>query len=144
MLPHLGARTVAQSIEHVVRGHQRRTGVAPALTARNLPDQVPLAVKIALYRIVQEALTTAWRHAAGAGVAILVEGTAAGLRLEVTDDGPGFEASLVEGAEDQLGLFDMRERVESLGGEFRIESAPGQGTRVIALLPYATMENSDD
>ena len=144
MLPHLGARTVAQAIEHVVRGHQRRTGVAPALTVRNLPEQAPLAVKIALYRIVQEALTNAWRHASGATVSILVEGTSTGLRLDITDDGPGFEASLAEGMEDQLGLFGMRERAESLGGEFRIESAPSRGPRVVALLPYATMENTDD
>jgi signal transduction histidine kinase len=144
MLPHLGTLRVGQTIEHVVRGHQRRTGSSPAVTLREIPAEAPLAVKIALYRIVQEALNNAWRHAPGASLSVTVEGTADGLRLEVCDSGPGFDPARVAGAEDQLGLFGMRERVESLGGEFRIESAPGEGTRVIAELPHTAGEDPDE
>jgi signal transduction histidine kinase len=144
LLPHLGSLTVAQTIEHVVRGHQRRTGVAPRLDLRDLPERAPLAVKIALYRIVQEALNNAWRHAPGAAVSISLTGTDGGLRLEIADDGPGFDAAAMNGAEDQLGLFGMRERAESLGGEFRLTSGPGDGTRLTATLPFATAEAGDD
>jgi signal transduction histidine kinase len=143
LLPHLGSLTISQAIEHVVRGHQRRTGNLLALTLTALPDQAPLAVKIALYRIVQEALTNVWRHAPGANVSINVSGVDGGLRVEIVDDGPGFDLASANGAEDQLGLFGMRERAESLGGEFHLASVPNQGTRLTATLPFATAEESD-
>jgi signal transduction histidine kinase len=63
--------------------------------------------------------------------------------LEISDNGPGFDAALVEGAEHQLGLFGMRERAESLGGEFRVERTGQHGTTVIAVLPYAASEEND-
>jgi signal transduction histidine kinase len=135
LLPHLGGLTVAQTLDHVVRGHQRRTGSTAELTLRNLPEQAPLATKIALYRIVQEALSNASRHAAGAGVTVTVTGEDASLRVEVADAGPGFDPAAAEGSETHLGLVGMRERAESLGGQFHIESAPGRGTRAIAALP---------
>ncbi|MDQ3467488.1 MAG: sensor histidine kinase [Chloroflexota bacterium] len=135
LLPHLGGLTVAETIDHVVRGHQRRTGATVKLTLGELPEQAQLANKIALYRIIQEALGNAWRHAGGKGLAVAIERRGDALRVEVSDDGPGFEPAIVEGSADHLGLVGMRERVESLGGEFQIESAPGRGTRVIATLP---------
>ena len=66
------------------------------------------------------------------------------IRVEVADDGPGFEAGSLGRSEEHLGLLGMRERVESLGGEFRIETAPGLGTRVIALLPVQVSGVGDD
>ena len=135
LLPHLGALTVAETLDHVVRAHQRRTGLAVELSLRDLPAQAPLATKIALYRIVQEALTNAWRHADGAAPTVAVTGADDKLLVEVADPGPGFDPSVANGSETHLGLVSMRERAESLGGQFRIESARGRGTRAIATLP---------
>jgi signal transduction histidine kinase len=135
LLPHLGALTVAETLEHVVRAHQRRTGLAAGLSRRDLPAQAPLATKIALYRIVQEALTNAWRHADGAAPTVTVTGSDDKIWVEIADPGPGFDPSVVNGSETNLGLVSMRERAESLGGQFHIESAPGQGTRAVATLP---------
>ena len=135
LLPHLGALTVDQTLEHVVRGHQRRTGLAAEIVQRDLPAQAPLATKIALYRIVQEALNNAWRHADGAAPTVTVTGSDGRLLIEVADPGPGFDPAVAEGSETHLGLVSMRERAESLGGQFRIDSAPGRGTRAIATLP---------
>ena len=129
LLPHLGGLTVAQTLDHVVRGHQRRTGGAPALTLRDVPEQAPLATKIALYRIVQEALANASRHAGGAEVTVTATGADDEIVVEIADTGPGFDPTASEGSETHLGLVGMRERAESLGGQFRIESAPGHGTR---------------
>lgn len=143
LLPHLGGLTVAQTLDHVVRGHQRRTGVAPNLVPRALPEQAPLATKIALYRIVQEALGNASRHAAGAEVTVTVTGDGDHLLVEVADAGAGFDPAAAEGSETHLGLVGMRERAESLGGQFRIESAPGRGTRAIATLPLTTVGGGD-
>src|SRR5919112_2590117 len=135
LLPHLGALTVAQTLEHVVRGHQRRTGLAAEIVEHELPVQAPLATKIALYRIVQEALNNAWRHAEGAVPTVTVTGSDDKLVIEVTDPGPGFDPAVVQGSEAHLGLVSMRERAESLGGQFRIDTAPGKGTRAITTLP---------
>jgi signal transduction histidine kinase len=138
LLPHLGTLTVAQTLEHVVRGHQRRTGLGVEIVQRDLPAQAPLATKIALYRIIQEALNNAWRHADGAVPTVTVTGSDSRLIIEVADPGPGFDPAVAEGSETHLGLVSMRERAESLGGQFRIDSAPGRGTRAIATLPLGS------
>ena len=143
LLPHIGELTVAQTVEHVVRGHQRRTGLAADITLRDLPEQAPLATKIALYRIIQEALNNAWRHADGAVPTVTVAGSGDQLLIEVADPGPGFDPAVAQGSETHLGLTSMRERAESLGGEFRIDSAPGRGTRAIATLPLGKMGGPD-
>jgi signal transduction histidine kinase len=136
-LPHLVGLSVGETIDHVVRGHRRRAGCAPEVVLRDVPAEAPLATKIALYRIVQEALANAWRHAGSAGLRLLVAGERGRLRIEVSDAGPGFDASAIGEGGERLGLLGMRERVESLGGEFAVESAPGAGARVVAALPLA-------
>jgi signal transduction histidine kinase len=143
LLPHLGALTVDQTLEHVVRNHQRRTGLAAEIVQRDLPAQAPLATKIALYRIIQEALNNAWRHADGAAPTVTVSGSDGRLLIEVADRGPGFDPSLAEGSETHLGLVSMRERAESLGGKFHIDSAPGRGTRAVATLPSGNTGGPD-
>src|SRR5215213_6117594 len=143
ILPHLGTLTVSQTLEHVVRGHQRRTGLVARIVQRDPPEQAPLATKIALYRIVQEALNNAWRHAEGAVPTVTVTGSDDRLVIEVADRGPGFDPAVAQGSETHLGLVSMRERAESLGGQFRIDSAPGRGTRAIATLPLGTSGGAD-
>lgn len=142
LLPQLATLTVAQTLDHVIRGHQRRTGEQVNLTRTELPEQASLPTKIALYRIVQEALNNAWRHATGSTPTVIVTRAGDQLQVEVTDTGPGFVTSDGEESETHLGLVGMRERAESLGGQFRVESAPGDGTRVIATLPLETMETT--
>lgn len=143
LLPQLGALTLGDTIDRVVRGHQRRTGTVVAVTRGTLPDTAPLATKIALYRIVQEALNNAWRHAAGAPPSLAVTWDAGLLHIEIADDGPGFTPSLADSEEPHLGLIGMRERAESLGGRFCVESAPGDGTRLRVKLPLAAAGVTD-
>jgi signal transduction histidine kinase len=138
LLPQLGALSVAGAVEHVVRGHRRKNGATADVVMHDLPEQAPLATKIALYRIIQEALSNAGRHAAGARVTVDVSGIDGHLRIEVADDGPGFDPTTENGREERLGLVGMRERVESLGGTLEIDSAIGHGTRVVANLPLAS------
>jgi signal transduction histidine kinase len=144
LLPHLGTLTVGQTLDHVIRGHQRRTGSAVNVTKDNVPQQAALSTKIALYRIVQEALTNGWRHAGGAELTVALSRTDDLLHLEVADAGPGFDPSAGSGSGSHLGLIGMRERAESLGGQFRVESSPGNGTRVIATLPIEAAGGHDD
>lgn len=83
----------------------------------------------ALYRVAQEALTNARRHAGADLVRITVRFEAPGpASVEVADNGRGFPAGTAEGG----GLRGMRERLTALGGEIHIDSSPGRGTRVVA------------
>jgi signal transduction histidine kinase len=92
--------------------------------------ELPLLVKQELYRIAQEALHNTVKHARAREVEIRLSQTSEAVRLEMRDDGVGFDpAGTFPG---HLGLQSMRERVASLGGTFEIESAPGQGTTLRA------------
>jgi signal transduction histidine kinase len=93
---------------------------------------------------VQEALNNVWRHANGANAVVTIGGSNGNLLVEVTDTGAGFDPEQSPRSDDHLGLVGMRERAESLGGEFRVESAPARGTRVKATLPLEPAGGDDD
>jgi signal transduction histidine kinase len=139
-VPQLSNMTPAEILRRVVRVHEQRTGTKVALSCEALPDEAPLPVKIALYRLVQEALNNAYRHAQGVGQQVRVSGTGHELQIQVADQGPGFDGMSADDEEKHLGLVGMRERVESLGGHFWIESQPGQGTTVNARLSLQAVE----
>ena len=95
-------------------------------------------IETALFRVVQEALSNARAHAgAGAAVHIGLAETDEGYRLAITDNGAGFDPRNQPAARagSGLGLAYMRERIERLGGQLTIASAPGQGTQLVAELP---------
>ncbi|HYP61957.1 MAG TPA: sensor histidine kinase [Thermomicrobiales bacterium] len=142
-LPQLGNLTIAETVEHAVRAHRRRTGSQVAVAVGDLPARADVAVKIAIYRVIQEGLANAWRHAGGVGQAVRVERTGPSLLIEVSDQGPGFDAGIVPAGE-HLGLVGMRERVTSLGGDFSVTSGNGTGTRVRAVLPFAAEDEQGE
>jgi PAS domain S-box-containing protein len=114
---------------------QARHELAVHLTLCDEPD-APLEVKEAVYRIAQEALNNTVKHAQAERVELRLEQDADEILLEVRDDGGGFDpAGSFPG---HLGLKSMRERVARLGGTLRIESAPGEGTRIRAQIPPGT------
>ena len=89
---------------------------------QEIPPSAPLATKIALYRILSEALSNAARHGDGAAIDIRVAADDDGmLVIEVRDKGRGFDPDHVPGT-GHLGLAGMRERAELLGGRFELES----------------------
>ncbi|HET8609648.1 MAG TPA: PAS domain S-box protein [Burkholderiales bacterium] len=102
------------------------------------------AIDIAVYRVVQECVTNAVRHAGASRVAIHVVRAAAdgepgaALTVAIEDDGKGMDVhAVVDSA--RFGLAGIRERVEALNGHFDIDSAPGNGVRVNVTLPLATV-----
>jgi PAS domain S-box-containing protein len=99
-------------------------------------DRFSALVERTAYWIVQEALVNAARHAETDAARVTVRRCEAGLALRVTDEGVGFGPSEEEGAKS-FGLEGIRRRVERLDGDVRIESTPGEGTRVAAILPVA-------
>ena len=97
------------------------------------PEQLPAlpaAVEVAAYRVTQEALNNVTRHAQACSCVVRLA-LLDGLQLEITDDGVGLPTEPHAG----VGLLSMRERAAELGGSCVIETAPGQGTRVLVKLP---------
>jgi signal transduction histidine kinase len=114
----------------------RRTGMRIDVDADGVPDELPEEHKTCVYRVVQEALQNASRHARARSVVVRVLHDPKSLTLTIRDDGKGFDPSRVRG----LGLLGMEERVKHLGGAFELLSWPGQGTELRAELPLAAGE----
>jgi signal transduction histidine kinase len=133
-LPELDNLKLVDVLERVVQSHERRTGSKVVLDIGKMPEQANLSVKITAYRVIQEALNNAHRHAGGVGQKVWAQSNGNRVEIEISDKGSGFDKSKPIDWEDHLGLAGMRERVESLGGAFLIESAPSQGTKVTAHL----------
>jgi signal transduction histidine kinase len=135
-LPQLEYLTLPEILTSVVHKHEQHTGTKVMLSMSDLPEQTPLEIKITAYRLIQEALNNAHNHAGGAGQQVRVRYQNNFIHIEVSDNGPGFDINHPTelGEREHLGLAGMRERVESLGGSFKIESLKNQGTKVIASL----------
>ncbi len=145
-LPELAQLTVTEAIERAVRDHARRSGISASVEMQALPANAPLAVKIGLFRALQETLSNATRHGRGIGVAVHAWADDRFLHLEVSDRGPGFSvASRMPGGgiglpAGGIGLPGIRERAALVGGTFEIRSAPGEGTTVSLSWPVAEPE----
>lgn len=117
----------------------RRTGLEIELAAGAPGERAHGDVETAAFRIAQEAVTNAVRHAQATQVRVALSRTEEWLDLAVEDDGRGFdsEAVLARAAHgEHVGLLGMTERVRACGGEVRVESAPGEGTTVRVRLPW--------
>ena len=88
-----------------------------------------------LYRVAQESLRNAARHAGANVVQVRLSGIDGGAQLEIADDGEGFDPVEAERRRPGMGLFTMRERISLVGGRLTIDSGEGRGTRVIAWVP---------
>jgi PAS domain S-box-containing protein len=103
-----------------------------------LEEDPPRDVRVILYRIAQEALANARKHALATEVVVELEDVNRGLALRVRDDGVGFRADQTKGRPpERLGLISIRERAEMAGGWCRVWSSPGKGTIVECWIPLA-------
>lgn len=116
----------------------RRASVAVRFSAENIPEKLDPEIQITCFRIAQEAITNAVRHAAATRIDIALR-CARGkkLRLLVRDNGIGFKARLAQAKADDLGLIGMKERAALVGGRARIMSLPRKGTTISVSLPLA-------
>jgi signal transduction histidine kinase len=113
----------------------KRTGLNVVVSADEAAGELPEEHTTCIYRLVQEALNNASRHANARRVEVAVRRETHRVLFTVRDDGAGFDTRFVRG----LGLLGMEERVRRLGGEFRLESQPGRGTRISAELPLTEL-----
>jgi signal transduction histidine kinase len=132
---------VAALQEYVARYRQEQ-GLFVTLNLPDGKDRLPAHLETTLFRVIQEALTNAARHAKAKHVEVALDWDAAQVTLRIADDGQGFDlreaAARAKGGQ-HLGLWSMRERIEQLGGRLQVDSQPGRGTTIQATVPL-TME----
>jgi signal transduction histidine kinase len=130
MLDDLG---LIPALKWQAREASKSTGMDVAITAELDSDEMPDEYKTCIYRVVQEALHNCARHSRATKVRIRVEQAQDRLRLNIEDDGQGFDVEHTKG----LGLVGIQERVSRLGGTFDVQSRPGRGTTLSIELPFA-------
>lgn len=143
-LPEINELNLDELLKLVVQRHEQRSETKVQLDLGELPEALSLSYKICVYRLVQEALNNAFHHAGGQGQRVSAECRQGVLEVQVADTGAGIDKGLQAATgshRSRLGLVGMRYRVESLGGTFELESAPGQGTRVTARFDLHDDEN---
>jgi len=140
-LPALDRLSIEETLQAAVRDHTRRTHTTVDADISVDGATAIHPIKTATFRFVQEALNNATRHASGVGQKLRAYLDNGSIVIEVSDQGRGFDPT-GQRSEDQIGLAGMRERIESLGGEFAIKSTAGTGTQLRARLPLNSGETA--
>jgi signal transduction histidine kinase/ligand-binding sensor domain-containing protein len=135
----LDGASLGEALAGVARQLTDGSGVRAEVSVGGTQRRLPERVERNLFRVGQEALTNAARHAGATRVRVRLDYEGGRVRLEVEDDGRGFRASEQTNGGDSggFGLEGMRERVTQLGGELHIDSRPGAGTQVTATVPFS-------
>ena len=134
--PLLEERGLIPALRETLDKYGHDNGVRTDFVGRAVVD-VPQDLETLSFRIVQEALANSAKHARARSVMVAVEGVGGQLRIEVSDDGVGFDSAKAREylQMGRVGLASMRERVELANGTFMVHSTPGKGTTVLATLP---------
>src|SRR5579871_3723758 len=133
------------TVEWYARHQQQRSECAISVSATRPPPRMSSEIETAAFRIVQEAVTNALKHAGATSIDIVVRRLADKFEISVRDDGNGFDLmgeTCKEGC--GLGLLGMRERARLAAGNVSIRSRPGAGTEVKATLPVVAMQQLSD
>jgi signal transduction histidine kinase len=128
------------ALNRYVTEYTKTHNIAVDLTLDELDlSNLPPAIQIALYRILQEALTNVARHSGAKAVSIRFARLHSALEVAVIDDGCGFDAKAVAVSSHRLGIQSMRERAAMLGGTLSFTSQ-GKGTRILVQVPLASQD----
>ncbi len=132
-LEHLG---LVPALRALAEDFEQRESIPICVSTRNVPSNLPEDAKIAIYRIVQEALRNVVKHASAQSIDVALVGGQRELHVSVRDVGRGFDAG---GAQTQpgLGLVSMTQRAHLIGGALDIKSELGVGTQVMLRLPLS-------
>jgi signal transduction histidine kinase len=129
---------LAAAIRWFADRHLASRGIAVRCEIADLDGRLAPEVETALFRAVQEAIVNITRHAGAETVLIQLSADATGVMVEIEDDGVGFDPGSITtnpGSMRGIGLLGMRERLEIVGGNLRIDSEPGGGTHVVMNAP---------
>jgi signal transduction histidine kinase len=129
---------LAAALKWYVQGFERRRGIATTLEVTGTTVRLPAEIETVLFRVTQEALTNVAKHAEASSVTVRLDYTPTQVTLTIADDGSGFDIHKILRNGEQppgWGLLDIQERAALVGGTYRIDSQPGQGTSVQIALP---------
>lgn len=129
---------LVDALEWYAEQFTERMGLVVTVQGEPLAPRLAAPVENGLFRIAQEALTNVAKHARATRVTISITADAQKVQLIIADDGVGFEPAVKAGPPAKRqgwGLLTMTERAEAVNGQCRIESLPGQGTRVVVEVP---------
>jgi signal transduction histidine kinase len=130
-----------QGIASFCREFSEQYGIAAELLNDGNLEQIPAAVSIVLFRVLQEALSNVAKHSGSDRVTVSVSVGDDQARMCVTDRGRGFETKGVQ-SDGGLGLISMRERLRLVRGTMRVTSSPGRGAEIEAVVPIPMPERS--
>jgi two-component system CheB/CheR fusion protein len=120
------------AIRSLVDDFRDRERMIVTFSSHHVPHNVPNQIVTGLYRVTQEALRNIAKHAGKTHVKVFLKGAANTLRLQVIDFGEGFD---IQSGRSGLGLISMEERARLMQGTFKVESEPGEGTRITVDVP---------
>ena len=145
VLPELDGLSLTEVLVKATKTHELRTGTKVVRNLGTLPSTANRSACICFYRFVQEGLNNAYHHALGAPCSVMAYCTASAVEVKVSDGGSGFDPSTIEreNTSSGLGLAGLRERIESLGGTFEIQSTTDLGTVLTAKFSIADLEVED-
>ena len=127
---------LAPAISQLTRRLSLETGIPIRFESNGSAPDLGAENERSLLMIVREALQNALRHAAPDHVSVALSSDRRGLRVEIEDDGRGFDPAVINSSNGRhYGLVGMRERAEKLGGQLSLTSSPGKGTRVLLRVP---------
>ena len=135
MLDDLG---LVPALEWYAREVSRSSETEVEVKAENVSETLPDPLMVGIYRVVQEAVNNAQRHAHAKNVTVELKQTDTAVQVQIKDDGSGFDGKRTRG----IGLLGMEERVKRLGGTLAIDSRLGAGTTIRAELPLPVAQSS--
>ena len=124
------------AIEQQVSRFGHESGIAASFSESGAVTLNPFA-EVTVFRVVQECLTNTQKHANASEVAVRLQASGSGLRATIKDNGSGFDTANLSSASKEvgMGLLNMRERAELLGGSLAINSAPNEGCEIALVIP---------
>jgi signal transduction histidine kinase len=132
--PELAPQPTLRDLDGLV-AHARNSGLSVEVSVEGVASDLPASIDLTAYRIVQEGLTNAIRHAQARQARVQVRCRGNSLDIEISDDGVGVRDG---GQSAGHGLLGMRERVDVFGGQLQTGPGPEGGFRIRARLPVAT------
>ena len=132
-------RGFIDSLEAYLEKYSHQCGIPATLdTSIDGELKLPPRSELQIIRVIQEALTNVRKHGGATAVSVRISDGPEGTTIVIADDGRGFDVAETLLGRDGFGLHTMRERMELVGGTLTIDSAPGRGTRIIAMVPRTT------
>lgn len=128
---------LAPALTRYLETLKERNGINFDIQCNDKQKRLNSILEVAIYRVIQEAVTNTIKHAHATNIIVKLEFQAKSVMVTVKDDGVGFEADKIMDAPraDSYGLLGIQERLDILGGQLSVKSVPGAGTELTAILP---------